>query len=67
MSPSAACWTCSTTASRCARSRPALTCERDVLAQAEIPLHVAPNLKLMDAALFRAAPLGLNLPEKRHG
>jgi acyl CoA:acetate/3-ketoacid CoA transferase len=46
---------------------PGVDLERDVLAQAEIPLHVAPNLKLMDAALFRAAPLGLTLSEKRHG
>jgi hypothetical protein len=46
---------------------PGVDLERDIRAQAEIPLHVAPNLKLMDAALFLDSPLGLTLPEKGHG
>ncbi|TNC72771.1 acyl CoA:acetate/3-ketoacid CoA transferase [Rubellimicrobium roseum] len=40
---------------------PGLDLERDVLAQAATPLHVAPNLKVMDEALFRPEPVGLPL------
>jgi acyl CoA:acetate/3-ketoacid CoA transferase len=48
---------------------PGIDLERDVLAQAEIPLRASSNLRVMDAALFRAEPFGLQLnPEKsRHG
>jgi acyl CoA:acetate/3-ketoacid CoA transferase len=46
---------------------PGVDLQRDILAQAEFPLQVAPNLKLMDAALFRDLPLGLTLPEKPLG
>jgi propionate CoA-transferase len=45
---------------------PGVDLQRDVLAQAEVPLRVAPDLKLMDARLFREAPLGLHLPEAAH-
>jgi propionate CoA-transferase len=40
---------------------PGIDLQRDVLAQADIPLRVAPDLKLMDAALFRPEPFGLQL------
>jgi acyl CoA:acetate/3-ketoacid CoA transferase len=40
---------------------PGVDLQRDVLAQAEIPLRVAPDLRLMDAALFRSEPFGLQL------
>jgi len=40
---------------------PGIDLQRDVLDQAEIALRVAPDLKLMDAALFRAEPFGLKL------
>lgn len=46
---------------------PGVDLQRDILAQAEFPLQVAPKLRLMDAALFRDAPLGLTLPEKPLG
>jgi propionate CoA-transferase len=48
---------------------PGADLQRDVLAQAEIPLRVASDLRLMDAALFRAPVFGLTLkPEdKRRG
>ena len=53
---------------------PLLTCEnidlqRDVLEQAEIPLRVAKDLQVMDAALFIDAPMGLRLKaeEARRG
>ncbi len=45
---------------------PGVDLERDVLEQAEFALEVAPDLKTMDARLFRDAPLGLKLPEKIH-
>ena len=35
--------------------------ERDVLAQAEFPLRVAANLRVMDQALFHPEPIGLTL------
>ena len=41
---------------------PGVDLERDVLAQAAIPLEVAPDLRTMDAALFRPEPFGLVLP-----
>jgi propionate CoA-transferase len=44
---------------------PGIDLQRDVLAQAEIPLRVATDLKTMDAALFTDAPIGLTL--KPHG
>ncbi|HJW10326.1 MAG TPA: acyl CoA:acetate/3-ketoacid CoA transferase [Albitalea sp.] len=40
---------------------PGIDLQRDVLDQAEIPLRVAPDLRLMDAALFRPEPFGLQL------
>jgi len=40
---------------------PGIDLQRDVLDQAEIPLRVAPDLKVMDAALFRPEPFGLRL------
>jgi acyl CoA:acetate/3-ketoacid CoA transferase len=46
---------------------PGVDLQRDVLAQAGIPLRVASDLKTMDARLFQDAPLGLRLPEKAHG
>ena len=48
---------------------PGIDLKRDVLDQAEIPLRVAADLKLMDAALFREAPFGLKLgaQESRRG
>ena len=36
---------------------PGADLERDVLAQAEFPLRVAPDLRTMDAALFHPEPL----------
>jgi acyl CoA:acetate/3-ketoacid CoA transferase len=45
---------------------PGVDLERDVLAQADFRLEVAPDLKTMDERLFRNAPLGLRLPEKAH-
>jgi acyl CoA:acetate/3-ketoacid CoA transferase len=48
---------------------PGIDLQRDVLDQAEIPLRVAADLKQMDAALFRDAPMGLQLKpeEQRRG
>ena len=48
---------------------PGIDLARDVLAQAEVPLRVAPDLRTMDAALFREQPFGLVLPRKEtpHG
>ena len=40
---------------------PGVDLQRDVLAQSEFPLNVSPDLKLMDAALFHPARLGLTL------
>lgn len=40
---------------------PGVDLQRDVLAQAEFPLKVAPDLKVMDGALFRDAPMRLKL------
>jgi len=43
---------------------PGVDVQRDVLAQSDVPLRVASDLKVMDPALFRDAPLELKLPEK---
>ncbi|HUL63385.1 MAG TPA: acyl CoA:acetate/3-ketoacid CoA transferase [Burkholderiaceae bacterium] len=40
---------------------PGIDLQRDVLDQAEVPLRVAPDLRVMDAALFREKPFGLKL------
>ena len=40
---------------------PGIDLQRDVLDQAEIPLRVAKDLRVMDAALFTDAPFGLQL------
>jgi acyl CoA:acetate/3-ketoacid CoA transferase len=40
---------------------PGLDVERDVLARAETPLAVSPDLREMDARLFQEAPMGLTL------
>ncbi|MFT9216055.1 MAG: acyl CoA:acetate/3-ketoacid CoA transferase, partial [Acetobacter malorum] len=40
---------------------PGIDVERDILSQASGTLHVAPDLKEMDAALFRDSPMGLVL------
>ena len=40
---------------------------RDILALAGCKLYVDPNVRLMDARLFRDAPMGLVLKEKAHG
>jgi propionate CoA-transferase len=40
---------------------PGVDLERQVLAQADIPLRVSPNLQPMDARLFRPEPMGLKL------
>ena len=45
---------------------PGIDLRRDVLDQAEVPLRVAPDLKLMDAALFEPAPFGLRLQPEEH-
>jgi len=48
---------------------PGIDLQRDVLDQADIALRVAPDLRLMDAALFRDPPFGLKLKDEegRHG
>jgi acyl CoA:acetate/3-ketoacid CoA transferase len=38
---------------------PGLDLARDVLARADTALKVAPDLKVMDARLFRPKPMGL--------
>jgi acyl CoA:acetate/3-ketoacid CoA transferase len=40
---------------------PGVDLERDVLAQADIPLRVSPALRMMDARLFRPESMGLAL------
>jgi acyl CoA:acetate/3-ketoacid CoA transferase len=40
---------------------PGIDLQRDVLDQSEIALQVSPTLKLMDAAIFTDAPMGLQL------
>jgi len=48
---------------------PGVDLQRDVLDQSDIPLKVASDLKLMDAALFEDRPMGLTLAPgaPRHG
>jgi len=46
---------------------PGVDLQRDILDQAAFALRVDPNLKLMDAALFSAAPMGLSLKAANHG
>jgi propionate CoA-transferase len=43
---------------------PGIDLDRDVLGQVDIPLRVAPDLKLMDARLFEPDPMGLQLDVK---
>jgi acyl CoA:acetate/3-ketoacid CoA transferase len=43
---------------------PGVDVQRDVVAQSDVPLRVAADLKVMDPALFRNVPLALKLPEK---
>jgi len=45
---------------------PGIDLQRDVLDQAGFALAVDRNLKTMDAALFRDAPLGMRLKERTH-
>jgi len=40
---------------------PGVDLQRDVLGQADVDLRVSPNLKLMDARLFRPEPMGLKI------
>jgi propionate CoA-transferase len=40
---------------------PGVDLERHILGQADIPLKLAPGLKLMDARLFESRPIGLEL------
>jgi acyl CoA:acetate/3-ketoacid CoA transferase len=44
---------------------PGVDLEKDVLARADVPLLVSPDLQLMSAALFRPEPMGLILSRKR--
>lgn len=44
---------------------PGVNLERDILEQAELPLRVAPDLRTMDARLFREEPMGLQLPQRK--
>ena len=44
---------------------PGIDLQRDVLGQADVALGVATDLRVMDAALFRAAPFGLKLKPAR--
>jgi len=43
---------------------PGIDLERDVLGQSDTPLRVHPDLRLMDARLFRPEPMGLCLEPK---
>jgi acyl CoA:acetate/3-ketoacid CoA transferase len=43
---------------------PGVDVQRDVVAQSDVALRVAPDLKTMDPALFRAEPMHLKLPER---
>jgi len=45
---------------------PGVDLQRDVLAQASFALKVDPQLQIMDAALFRDAPMRLALKERAH-
>jgi acyl CoA:acetate/3-ketoacid CoA transferase len=44
---------------------PGVDLQSHILDQSEFPLIVAPDLKVMDAALFGEAAIGLSLPAKR--
>ena len=44
---------------------PGIDVERDVRGQAEFPVLVAKDCRLMDAALFRPEPIGLDLTGRR--
>ncbi len=44
---------------------PGVDLQSQILDQSEFPLTVAPDLKVMDTALFREAGIGLSLPAKR--
>ena len=46
---------------------PGVDVERDVLAQAEIPLAIAPDLRVTPARLYHDAPIGLSLNGAAHG
>jgi len=48
---------------------PGIDLQRDVIAQSEVPLRASSDLRVMDAALFRPEPFGLQLkaPSPRHG
>ena len=43
---------------------PGVDLQSHILDQSEFPLIIAPDLKTMDAALFREEPIGLSLSEK---
>jgi acyl CoA:acetate/3-ketoacid CoA transferase len=43
---------------------PGVDLERDVMAQVEVPLRVADDLRMMDARLFCPEPMGLELPDR---
>jgi acyl CoA:acetate/3-ketoacid CoA transferase len=45
---------------------PGVDLQRDILDQSAFALNVSPQLKLMDAALFRNVPLNLKLREAAH-
>nr|WP_314419349.1 acyl CoA:acetate/3-ketoacid CoA transferase [uncultured Erwinia sp.] len=46
---------------------PGMDLTRDVLEQADFPLRVAQNLKIMDPRMFYDVVMGLELPEVTHG
>jgi acyl CoA:acetate/3-ketoacid CoA transferase len=43
---------------------PGVDLESDVIAKADVPLLVSPDLQLMSVALFRPEPMGLILSRK---
>jgi acyl CoA:acetate/3-ketoacid CoA transferase len=43
---------------------PAVDLQSQILDQSEFPLIVSDDLKVMDSALFKDAPIGLSLPQK---
>lgn len=45
---------------------PGIDLQCDIMDQTDIPLQISPQLKLMDAAIFTDAPLGLQLRGGRH-
>ena len=40
---------------------PGVDLDQHILAQADIPLKVAPDMKVMEASLFKPEPMGLEL------